>query len=137
MKFRQHGILLAECEIYTFLMTVLCIILTESVEWCGLLLVLQLVLMVMYQFLFNEFVLITENGICCCKRKDMVWSFTWDEIEELRPSKRFRQNAIEIILFNKVENKYLGHEYYFQMSAKAKIAVEKYSKILLSFNPLD
>lgn len=133
MKFRKDGILLAECEIYTFLMTVLCIFLIEPVKWCSLLLVLQLVLMVMYPFLFNEFVLITENGICCCKRKAILWSFSWDEIDELRPSQRFRQNAIEIILSNKAENKYPRHEYYFQMSSKAKISFEKYSKLFAKF----
>ena len=128
MKFRRHSILLAECEIYTFLLIVLCIFIIETVNWCCLLLALLLVLMAIYPFLFNEFVIITENGISCTKRKEVLWSFSWDEILELRQSQRFHQNSIEIILPNKIDSKHNGHEYYFQMGSTARTALQKYSQ---------
>lgn len=127
MKFRKDSILLTECELYTFLLAVLCIFISKTVRWCCLLLVLLLMLMAVYPFLFNEFILITENGISCTKRKNIIWSFSWDEIIELRQSRRFHQKSIEIILSSKAENKHNRHEYYFQMGTTAKAALQMYS----------
>lgn len=126
MKFRKDSILLAECEIYTLLFGVLCISLIEIFSWCFWLVLVLLILMVIYPFVLNEYILISESGICCMKRTDTLWAFSWEEISELRKSRRFRQNSIDIIPLNARE--YILQAYYFQLGPTAKAALQKYSQ---------
>ena len=125
MKFRKDSILLAECEIYTLLLGVLCISLIDLISWCFLFAVVLLILMVIYPFLLNEYILISEKGICCMKRTYTLWAFSWEEISELRKSRRFRQNSVEIIPLNARECNLQA--YYFQLGPTAKAALQKYS----------
>ena len=125
MKFRKDSILLAECEIYTLLLGVLCISLIEIFSWCFWLVLVLLILMVIYPFVLNEYILISEKGICCMKRTDTLWAFSWEEISELRKSRRFRQNSVEIIPLN--ERKCNLQAYSFQLGPTAKAALQKYS----------
>lgn len=125
MKFRKDSILLAECEIYTLLLGVLCISLIDIFSWCFWFAVVLLILMVIYPFALNEYILISESGICCMKRTDTLWAFSWEEISELRKSRRFRQNSIDIIPLNARE--YNLQVYYFQLGPTAKAALQKYS----------
>lgn len=126
MKFRKDSILLAECEIFTLLLGVLCISLIEIFSWCFWLVLVLLILMVIYPFVLNEYILISESGICCMKRTDTLWAFSWEEISELRKNRRFRQNSIEIIPLNARECNLQA--YSFQLGPTAKAALQKYSQ---------
>lgn len=126
MKFRKHCSLLAECEIYTFLLTVLCISLIEIHSWYVVIIGIMLMLMAIYPILFNEYILISESGICCTKHRKIQWSFSWEDIIELRKSRRFRQNSIDIIISNTLDSKYSFQEYYFQLGPTARAALRKY-----------
>lgn len=126
MKFRKHCSLLAECEIYTFLLTVLCISMIEIYSWYVVIISIMLMLMAIYPILFNEYILISESGICCTKSRKIQWSFSWEDIIELRKSRRFRQNSIDIIVSNTLDSKYNFQAYYFQLGPTARTALRKY-----------
>lgn len=130
MKFRKHSILLAEYEFYTFMLTILCVYINEILRFSGLLVIACLVLMAIYPLLFNEYITISEAGVCCIKRKETIWSFSWDEISELRKSRRFRHSSIEILPSDIPDQKNGLHEYYFQLGSTAKSALQKYCKLL-------
>lgn len=130
MRFRKDSLLLAECEIYTFLLIVLCVTLIQTAKLCYLMIAPMFILMAIYPILFNEFIMITESGICCTKQEYTLWAFSWNEIAELRKSRRFRQNSIEIILPNEIQDNCSRQEYYFQMSRTAKTALQKYSSLV-------
>lgn len=130
MRFRKDSLLLAECEIYTILLIVLCVTLIQTAKLCYLLIAPLFILLAIYPILFNEFILITESGICCTKQEYNLWTFSWNEIAELRESRRFRQNSIEIILPNEIQDNSTRQEYYFQMSRTAKTALQKYSPLV-------
>ena len=100
MRFRKHCSLLAECEIYTFLLAVLCVSMIEIHSWIVVITSIMLLLMAIYPILFNEYILISESGICCTKQQKIQWSFSWEDISELRKSRRFHQNSIDIIISN-------------------------------------
>ena len=126
MRFRKHCSLLAECEVYTFLLTVLCVAMIEIYSWYVMIISIMLILMAIYPILFNEYILISEGGICCTKQQKIQWSFSWEEISELRKSRRFRQNSIDIIISNALDSKYNFQEYYFQLGPTARAALRKY-----------
>lgn len=126
MRFRKHCSLLAECEIYTFLLAVLCVSMIEIHSWIVVITSIMLLLMAIYPILFNEYILISESGICCTKQQKIQWSFSWEDISELRKSRRFHQNSIDIIISNTSDRKCNFQEYYFQLGPTAKAALRKY-----------
>lgn len=129
MKFRKHCSLFAECEIYTFLLTVLCISIIEIHSWYVVIIGIPLLLMAIYPILFNEYILISENGICCTKRGKTQWSFSWEEISELRKSRRFHQSSVDIIVSHPLDSKNHFQKYYFQLGPTARAALRKYCNI--------
>lgn len=82
-------------------------------------------------FIFNkgckEYIFMNEKGISCYFKNDCLWKYSWDEIADLRISKRYRQKAIEIFLKSTKEEDKLEYSHnYFQYGKRAKKALAIY-----------
>ena len=80
--------------------------------------------------LHNEFITIDETGISCRRSSNLLWSYQWDEIAQLKKGQRFLHPSVEVIVFDKQGNKepFAGADKYFQLSKSAKTAIKKYFK---------
>ncbi|MBE6751193.1 MAG: hypothetical protein E7556_01560 [Ruminococcaceae bacterium] len=82
-------------------------------------------------FIFNkgseEYIFMNERGISCYFKNDCLWKYSWDEIADLRISKRYRQKAVEIFLKSAKDEEKVEYSYnYFQYGKKAKKALATY-----------
>ncbi|MBE6747811.1 MAG: hypothetical protein E7557_01105 [Ruminococcaceae bacterium] len=128
MFFRKQEILFIETIIF------LCMLLSASLfilsfdfwyfllSFFGFLLVLTLCIISP-----EEYILIDDTGISNHLKNDCLWKYSWDEIADLRISKRYRQKAIEIFLKSTKEEDKLEYSHnYFQYGKKAKKALAIY-----------
>ncbi len=72
-----------------------------------------------------EFIIISEKGIMCEKRRKLVWFCSWNEIQHLKVTHRLRNKAIDIIFKDTPKH---PNQYYFQYGAAAKKALARYYK---------
>ena len=77
-----------------------------------------------------EFITIDETGISCRRSSNLLWSYQWEEIAQLKKGQRFLHPSVEVIVFDKQGNKepFAGADKYFQLSKSAKTAIKKYYK---------
>lgn len=136
MYFLQHSIMTYESRIITFSLFVTSLILNLFADMhLWLMSIFFFVIGLLFYFADNETIHINENGISCFTKRKILWTFNWNEIEELRKSKRQFYPTLEIVL--KSEMMYIAPKkkrvsgYYFQLGRKAKHAVELYCSSLL------
>lgn len=135
MKFRQNGCLFLEVQIVLSAGTVVLLwnmFFLDSSLW-GMIIPLMIVLLVpslLSIWVIQEYIFIDYTGISCYKRKRLLWSFTWADIDTLKVGFRFRSPSVEILLKPGVdmqgeENR---HNLYFQLSFRSKKALKCYYK---------
>lgn len=80
--------------------------------------------------LHDSWIILNESGIACRKVGKEVWSHEWHNIATLKRSNRFRLPSVEVILYDvKGEQApFALPDHYFQLSKKAKQAMEQYYK---------
>lgn len=130
MRFRKHSLLYCQNKI-VFIITLGVGLLMIPVVGIVISLLCWLpsaIFIVLNPFWHNEYIVIDENGIVCQQSGKQIWGYAWNEIAELRRSKRFRLPAIEVITYDKwgkPEEYALSNEY-FQLCKAAKDALGKY-----------
>lgn len=82
---------------------------------------------------FNDYITIDENGISCKRKSELIWSFKWDEIAQIKKCNVNRHRGVALITYNKrgepecsFENG--GHD--FELCKKAKQALQNYGKTI-------
>ena len=130
MTFRKDCLLFYEIQITLIILLLLTLFLIPIIGFKYVLLIeVVFVLLMLLNFkVHSEYITINENGIICCQNQKILWEYKWTCVAELRRSSRFLLPSIEIMVFD--SNKNLESPQlsgcYFQLSGKAKIAIEKY-----------
>ena len=130
MTFRKNLFLYYEMNIYSAVLLMACLFLIPVIGMIvSLLCTLPfMMLLLLSAKLCDEFIAIDEMGISCYKSKELLWTYAWKEIAELKRSSRFRLPSVEIIRYDangKKEPFAMSNEY-FQLSSAAKKAIKQY-----------
>lgn len=101
MYFLQHSIMTYESRIITFSLFVTSLILNLFADMhLWLMSIFFFVIGLLFYFADNETIHINENGISCFTKRKILWTFNWNEIEELRKSKRQFYPTLELSLIH-------------------------------------
>ena len=135
MRFRQNAIAWVEMQAFLiFLIVISLVVMLFSNRFDTLSIVILTATIVVGVWgcycLGNRYIIIGEKGISCNNSRGICWEFQWNEITELKRSTQFRNPAIIVV----PNTEYLRNRegvnratYYFQLSKKAKLALEFYS----------
>ncbi len=132
MTFRQHTFLYYETLIYCSTMLVLCLALIPVIG-TGFALLVALpfaAVLIVNPRLYDSWIIMDESGITCRKGDKTIWSHEWHNIATLKRSNRFRFPSVEVILYDAKGQQapFALPDHYFQLSKKAKQAIEQYYK---------
>ena len=131
MTFRKNSLQLYEWEVAHIVLGLMTMVGCFLVGWTMMLFFIPSIVQIFVgPLLFNEFITIDEHGIICKRSGNIIWSYKWNDIAELKRSYRYRRLAIEIILIDSKDEtetpQFLGH--YFLLNSTAKKAIEQYHK---------
>lgn len=94
----------------------------------GMCIVLFLVCCLKHEF--NEYITITETGILCRDKKDVLWEYKWCEIAELRKCPVDRNIGVVLILYDKdgEPEQFPRNGHFFQLCRPARRILKEYGK---------
>lgn len=131
MSFMQKSLFFWEGVISNLLILAVCLCLINYDDTCFRLFIVPVVFLFMiliFQLIWKKpVVTIDELGITCQRGTQILWSYRWYEIAELRIGNQLRNPCVEIIIKSDCHSDgKLFNGAWFQLSFQAKRALKQY-----------